>query len=189
MFLITGCGRSGTLYTATLLQQAGLDVGHECTGVDGAVSSLWAVRDSHYPLYHAQSCPDFDVALHQVREPLVTIASLTTAQAASWRWVARHIDIDPRWSVLRIAAEYWLAWNALCEARAVLTYRIEAIDAEWGRICALVGKDARRPRGLPTNINSRAHRCVTWTEIRDATPKAADIREMAARYGYTLEVQ
>lgn len=190
MFLVTGCGRSGTLYTATLLQAAGLDVGHEVCGDDGAVSSLWAVADTHYPVYHAQRRPAFDLVLHQVREPLNTIASLTTARYDSWLWAARHVALDLRWPVLRIAAEYWLAWNRLCEAQAALTYRIEAISEAWWRICELIGADVPRPAGIPTNIHSRAHGRVTWHDIEATTPQAADIREMATRYGYnTLEVQ
>lgn len=38
MLLITGCGRSGTHFTARLLQEIGLDVGHETLGKDGVAS-------------------------------------------------------------------------------------------------------------------------------------------------------
>ena len=109
MFLITGCGRSGTMYMAKMLQSAGLDVGHEALGQDGVVSSIWAVADDWYPSYHQQrKRPAFDVVLHQVREPLATIGSLTTAQPGSWRWNARHIPIRlGEDSVLQMAAK----WN------------------------------------------------------------------------------
>ena len=39
--LVIGCGRSGTLYTATVLQLLGIDVGHELPGRNGMVS-WWA---------------------------------------------------------------------------------------------------------------------------------------------------
>ena len=36
--VVTGCPRSGTLYTAKLLQAVGFDVRHEALGKDGIVS-------------------------------------------------------------------------------------------------------------------------------------------------------
>ena len=184
VFLITGCGRSGTSYTAKVLRAAGMDVGHERKGIHGTVSSLWAVESERYPYFHAQKRPEFDVVLHQVREPLATIGSLTTALKSSWRWNAQHIELDMDWSALRIAAEYWLQWNALCEDQAVMTYRVECIRTAWPDIGWTCGVLAQFPAGVPENVNRRTHRAVTWKEIYEETPHAASIQKMALRYGY-----
>ena len=185
MFLITGCGRSGTLYAATVLRAAGLDVGHEAAGKDGAVSSHWAVDDVLYPTYHQQGPrPQFDVILHQVREPLATIASLTTSRADSWLWNVRHVSIELLWSTLRIAADYWLQWNRIAEEQAILTYRVENMAGAWPRICEALSLDAQFPEGISTSINSRQHQQVSWQNIHEITPRYGEIVQMARRYGY-----
>ena len=38
MILVTGTGRSGTHYTAVVMQKLGLDIPHEAVGKDGASS-------------------------------------------------------------------------------------------------------------------------------------------------------
>jgi hypothetical protein len=66
-FLITGYPRSGTKYTAKVLNKTSLDVGHEFKGKDGCVS--WK---------HLPKALDFDLVLHQVRNPLKVIGSSHT---------------------------------------------------------------------------------------------------------------
>lgn len=190
MFLITGCGRSGTVYISKVLNQAGLDVGHEKLGRDGAVSPLWLVSDRRYPAYHQQgSRPEFDIILHQVRHPLGAIASLTTTAPKSWKWLLKHVPIDPRSHVLQMSAEFWLHWNIKAEDAAVYTYRIENLEWSWEKIKELTGArgcygDA--VAGVPENVNARSHINVTWDMIEDATPLAYQIRGLAEYYGYEL---
>ena len=186
MFLITGCGRSGTMYMAKVLQSAGLDVGHETLGTDGVVSSIWAVADDWYPSYHQQrKRPAFDVVLHQVREPLATIGSLTTAQPGSWRWNARHVPIRVgEDSVLQMAAKYWYWWNLIAGAGAQYRYRIEDLAQEWQPIQQVLGFQGALDRSLSRRTNSRPHKRVTWDEVERAVPDLP-IRELAEDYGYT----
>jgi hypothetical protein len=194
VILVTGCGRSGTLYIARVLQRLGLDVGHERLGRDGIVSSLWAVTDSKYPPYHQQGpYPMFNIVLHQVREPLATIGSLTTAQPISWDWTCKHIDVDRGAPVLRRAAEYWLRWNELCEHQAAYTYRIESLNEVWemwmGYVRStnsLLAEQAATAilDGLSTDVHHREHRAVTWEDVEAATPLYRDIKELARHYGY-----
>jgi hypothetical protein len=168
MFLITGCGRSGTKYMALCLRAMGFDVGHEAPRDDGVVSSVWAVEDAFYPPFHSQSRPAFDLVLHQVRHPLNCIASLTTARKDSWEWNARHIDLDLSESVVEVAASYWIQWNLLCEELASFTYQIETVGA----------------RGWPTvskTTNSRKHRRIDWTDLG---LYEVEVRWLARRYGY-----
>jgi hypothetical protein len=171
MFLITGCGRSGTSYTAAALRACGLDVGHEEPGVGGVVSSVWVVEDTYYPSFHAQHRPQFDLVLHQVRHPLPTIGSLTTAQDSSLRWNARHIELDLHQEKVLVAAQYWLNWNLLCESRAQYRYRIEAVTPGFRLVAPEVS----------VRLNSRKHRQVKWSDLGKYE---TSIREMSRRYGY-----
>jgi hypothetical protein len=184
-FLITGCGRSGTKYTAKVLQKAGLDVQHEKPGRDGTVSSVWAVEDTWYPGYHAQKRPEFDLILHQVREPLATIGSLTTALQGSWNWNARHIPIDPKAPSLIKAARYWYYWNLKIEEIAQHRYRVEDMKDEWEFLCMLLGCNCRLPN-VSKKTNSREHIRVNWLRLSQAVPDIyTELRTMSERYGYT----
>lgn len=182
MFLITGCGRSGTLYMAKALRLAGFAVGHEELGPAGAVSSQWAVDTEHYPYYHQQGPrPVFDIVLHQVREPLATIGSLTTSLPQSWRFVGEFVPVTG--DVVLDAAAYWYHWNLLAESQAVFTYRIEALERAWPRIMAVLGGDAPYEvvRGLPKNVNARDHVAVQWKGLGAYRDK---IEGLSRRYGY-----
>lgn len=187
MFLITGCGRSGTKYMARVLRAAGLDVGHETLGADGVVSSIWAVEDEYYPAYHHQGPrPEFDVVLHQVREPLATIGSLTTALPGSWKWNARHVPIVvEEHSVLDMAIMYWYWWNHLCQMVSDYRYRIENLEQEWYTLQQLIGFTGELDRSIPKTVNSRRHRIVTWDDVKRAQPHLP-VKNLAARYGYEL---
>lgn len=188
MFLITGCGRSGTTYITTALQRCGLDVGHERYGRDGIVSGFYAVDAPRYPGRHPNPRPLFDVVLHQVRHPLRTIASVTTGR--SMTWAQPFVPVEPGASTLRWACYYWLAWNRAAEGQAAFTYRIEALEAAWPKLQEALGFDAGYSvtAGIPRAINARRHRRVTWAGVHRAAPEIyADIRALALRYGYTLE--
>jgi len=188
MFLITGCGRSGTVYMSKVLNRAGLRVGHERAGEDGAVSPIWVVGGKHYPRYHQQGQrPEFDLVLHQVRHPLQAIASLTTTMPSSWKWLAKHVPICLEDHVVQLAAEFWLYWNLLAQGASEYMYRIEDLEQAWPRIRQLTG--AKGPygdavEGIPKDTNKRSHRVLTWHEIESATPLAGAIRRLAKQYGY-----
>jgi hypothetical protein len=78
-FVITGCGRSGTNYIATVMRRMGVSCGHENVfrhqsrppfdfhGYDGDASWLAAPW--------LTSLPDDVVAIHQLRDPMPTIRS------------------------------------------------------------------------------------------------------------------
>tara|TARA_R110000824_G_scaffold18563_3_gene73324 strand:- start:410 stop:1123 length:714 start_codon:yes stop_codon:yes gene_type:complete len=63
--LITGAPRGATKSTAIFLYELGLDIHHERNKKNGTVSSL-----------HTHLHEDYDVVLHQTREPLASIKSL-----------------------------------------------------------------------------------------------------------------
>lgn len=76
-FLITGCGRSGTLYTSQLLTAAGVACGHESAC---RVSGFKGMGDlvgeaSWYAAAYLEDLPDDVVVIHQVRQPLAVASS------------------------------------------------------------------------------------------------------------------
>lgn len=81
--LVTGCGRSGTLYITSCLQKLGLDVRHEepvppngVMGKDGMVSWFMTVDDSNPALGPGRKYYEFEYVLQLVRHPLKVIASV-----------------------------------------------------------------------------------------------------------------
>ena len=186
MILITGSGRSGTTYMARALQRCGLDMPHERLGRDGTVSSLYCFDAPWYPgKKHAVPRPEFDVILHQAREPLASIASIQTGR--SWDWTCQFLPVGEDAPLLQRACYNWLVFNEEAERQAVLTYRIEALEKVWPTLQRLIGFNAPYSviADLPRTINSRKHSDVTWGEVKEAAPEIYDaIRGAAGRYGY-----
>jgi hypothetical protein len=187
MFLITGCGYSGTKYTAMLLRRGGLSVGHEESGDDGAVSGGWCIDCERYPAFHQQgSRPDFDVILHQVRHPLDTISSHLSARNRLWWWNCRHISARECEPDIVKATSYWLEWNIKAEAQAELTYRIEHIAERWGEVMDAIGCNLDYDTcasGLSKKTNTHGGGVeVGWSDIPVGWRGA--VRSLARRYGY-----
>ena len=74
--IIIGCGRSGTGYIHKFFQRAGLDFGHEVEMQNG--------QSNHYKTFDDLS--EYDVILHQIREPLKVISSLQTFREDTWNY-------------------------------------------------------------------------------------------------------
>lgn len=185
MFLITGAGRSGTKYMARALQRCGLDVGHEQVATDGIVSSFYCFDAPGYPGKHPAPRPQFDLILHQVREPLASIASIQTGR--SWDWTCQFLPVSEDAPLLRRACYNWLVFNEEAERQAVLTYRIEALENVWPTLQRLIGFEAPYSAiaNLPRTVNARKHSSVTWSNVKQAAPEIHDdIRNAAVRYGY-----
>ena len=188
MFLITGAGRSGTKYMAAVLRRCGLDVGHERLGRDGIVSGFYCFEAERYPgRNHPAPRPEFEVILHQVRDPLRTIASVTTGRSRAW--AQQFVPVEAGASPLRWACYYWLTWNLEAERQALWTYRIEALPDVWLDLQRVLCFDAdyATAAGVPTNLNARKHSAVTWDDVRREAPELmTGIRATAGRYGYEL---
>jgi len=184
-FLITGSGRSGTKYISAVLRVCGLGVGHERLGIDGCVSGFYCFETDHYPGAHVSPRPKFDVILHQVREPLKSIASVTTGR--SRKWAQQFVNVEKDASPLRWACHYWLTWNKEAERQALFTYRVEALKDVWPKLQEALSFNA--PYSLvseiPKTINKRPHRPCNWNQIKEAAPEIYDeIKDAAWRYGY-----
>jgi hypothetical protein len=181
--LITGCGRSGTGYISRLLSSAGLSMGHEAFGLDGISDWHLAVNDEKYEkIEKFYGCRfDFEIVLHQIRNPLSVISSAQTLNATpevgSWYYIAKHIPcISQNDHVLVKAMKYWVFWNMFAERRAKYTYRIEDIDIELDKIAKLIGValDTKCLETIPRNINTRGHSMVTWEQLRELDSAMCD---------------
>lgn len=163
--LITGCGRSGTKYTAMLLRLMGFDVGHESLGADGIVSWYLAANCDSSPYGPGSQGLEFDHVFHQVRHPLQVIPSVGSLLEKSWKFVALHTGIDLEEPVLLRSARYWLTWNEFAERKAAWRYRIECLPTLYEEFCRRLGiaADPALLSRLPTTINARPGFLAEWS--------------------------
>ena len=147
---VAASARSGTRYAAKMWQKLGLDVGHEYVGAGGTSSSPFVSPRVKYPAVpsrppkgrciHIGEHPsqfEFEHVVHQVRHPLKVVDSM--------RWTPAQVNYLTAYGVpasktllVRAVRICWL-WNTLCGQIAETRYRIEDIDVELSRLCALVG--------------------------------------------------
>jgi hypothetical protein len=141
--LIVACPRAATRFTYNLLNHFNINVGHEETKSDGAVSSL-----------HLYTEEKFDYIAHQIRDPLKCIASLhkinwQEKEALSWATDSGYFKMlsndlknnessqsrHSTWTSLlerikdgnmtRKCMKAYLEWNKAAKEMATFTYRIE----------------------------------------------------------------
>lgn len=174
LLCVTGCPRSGTLYSANVWRRAGLDIGHEHTRGDGTVSFLFGVNDpAGYPAmpwaYPKGRCAhvgerrdyfEFQCFWHQVRTPLKTIGSMAlVVPNDQWDWFRRHIPLaPPRADKRLLGLELWVRWNKLCQEQAQWTYCVEDMPRLWPRMLLKLGL---RPRPMP-DVRKDMHRSLRW---------------------------
>ncbi len=163
--LITGCGRSGTKFAASLLQHLGLDVRHEEMGADGIATWCMAVQSDDSPWGGGRRSVKFATILHQVRHPLAVIPSLTTFTPPSWEFIAQHVSCPISEPILLRAAKYWYYWNLEAEKIAQWRYRIETLPNIFPAFCSRVGvkPDPTALAKTSTMVNSRKTRpALRW---------------------------
>lgn len=212
--LITGCGRSGTLYAAEVWRRLGLDIRHErpiphhgTMGEDGASSWLMAVNDPNPPFGASAADYEFEVTIHQVRHPLKVIASTAQFILAKGELAPNYIErnipefrlspeeevLTERQQLILQAARYWYHWNRLAEAKATLTVQLEQFEKALPDLCEMVGIDYQEEalESVAPNTNHRhiylneALWTVDWDELRSLDEELTDrIRSLAANYGY-----
>ena len=145
-FVITGCGRSGTTYTARLLSQLGCQCTHEkfFTGSKPSpLRGLLARRGLHQlgwkpPVIGEaawEAAPwlpllaDSTQVFHQIRHPLEFIRSRQKKGWVHGRFRNRHLPHIPKMNKAEFAAlpleqqaawlaRFWIDWNALVESRS-----------------------------------------------------------------------
>lgn len=210
-FLVTGCGRSGTGYTAALLRALGVPCGHEAVfrpDLLAAGTVDWPAsrpgEASWLGAPHLLALPEGTVVLHQVREPVAVVRSHLRLGFFSHR--TPFLDFaEEHYPELRGGAEverclrYWLGWNRLVELAAGIDaleyyrYRLEDVGPELvGDLLEVLGAPrgrdevARALAAVPRDTNTRgAERLArpTWFELPAGELRDA-VAELAAAYGY-----
>lgn len=189
MFVVLACSRSGTKYAAKFYRRLGFDFNHEKIGEDGGVG--WNVS-----LPGCVADDDFDVVLHQVRNPVNVIQSLPTHNKCMWGVLSRHLGPFHKEKLIR-CVQYWVAMNRNCEARAQMTYRVE--DLKKGtetvkRLSGLLGFDSNAVPEMGTRVNSRRNRKrqyikLRFSRVREFSGELYDeLCDMMCRYGYGGDV-
>ena len=192
MLLITGCGRSGTHYTARLLQEMGLDVPHERVGKDGAASWKHIVSGTFVYIGKGREAEidssGFDRILHQVRHPLKVIASMQTFSDSTWSYMAQSIDLDLKAKPVKRAMQAWVRWNQLVAAKASWRFQIERLAENFSEFCLHAGLPAQPMPHVPHEAkDSRTARFkpVSWADLLKLDAALAEeVRQLALEYGY-----
>jgi hypothetical protein len=212
--LITGCGRSGTLYSAKLFSELGLDIlheldtsGHTERGGDGFSSWFLAVDDPHPPQGPTSVGNEFRYTLHQVRHPLLVIASfaqfILQKGSRSYPFLEKYIpeltsisgkkELCFKEKLLLQAALYWYEWNLLALKKATDTVQLENIGAELPGLCDALGIhfDADVLDRVSATTNERGIYIqdepwvISWEELESLDPILTEkIRRLAETFGY-----
>lgn len=128
--LVVGHPRTGTGYTAKLLQSWGLDVQHERMGEDGTSNWTYAAVESDAPLFDGRfSDHEWHTIIYCVRDPRGTIASVaytedTNEASLNYRikWGKYKLTDNKLTNAIRSIA----SWDKLiCKINPHITFRIE----------------------------------------------------------------
>jgi hypothetical protein len=212
--LITGCGRSGTMYAAEVWRSLGLDIRHErpisphgSMGRDGVSSWFLTVDDPHPPFGPSAAGYEFDFVLHLVRHPLKVIPSVAQfimqKGVVSPQYIERHVAetrlneeelaLPPKQRLILRAARYWYYWNLLAQAKADETIQVERLIFGLPRLCELLDveyeADAANKISKHTNARWQYVRedpwSLEWDEMETLDHSlCVKIYELAASYGY-----
>lgn len=174
-------GRSGTVYTAEVLRAVGLDIGHELNGVDGAVGGVfWKGQRRILSRY--------DRILHQVRNPLDTISSLTTA---NWRTFEKYL-VNLKFPACKMPANIcemsmlsWVLYTTWADSRAEWTFQVERLPEVFEKLCDCFGIERQPLPDLPQDLNSRPHETYTLADLEKVnTALAQVVHYKGILYGY-----
>lgn len=199
LLLITGCGRSGTSYIATLLTQCGLEFGHENAEKNGVCSWFLAVDGPKFRANFPDPSTHYQHVFHQVRNPLDVISS----------WYFNYEDVSPKvWNnFIRVhvpqikakdpplvrCAKYWYYWNLLAEKKAEWRYRIEDIHHEIyefeKRLGVVLKKDGFLRVREDINTWKKIEKKLIWADLKEALDPNdfKRIVSLAKKYGYSTK--
>jgi len=212
-FVVTGCARSATGYTAKAIEQSGVYCSHERVfGNKTVFNGQMNVHKSEFDTWGESSwwaarlvdkLPEQVAVLHQVRNPIKVIRSFWTLNLRAFKWIRHGMlqvfeDSDDD---LLFYIKHWIAWNKLIESRQTTApgsvyyrYRIEDLcfpNSVASKVAEIAGVDpgifSDTLSKLKKDINHRKPKSkITWRDVPESTWKAALCR-LAARYGYTEE--
>ena len=191
--LITGSGRSGTGYIATVLNQLGVRCGHEGWWNPTGLQESDLAADASWCALAMEPWRFAGTVVHQVRHPLDVISSLAKLPDEGVYRELRHtlmpwVPTDP----IEHAMLSWFTYVEAAERLSALTYRIDDIDGPLvNRLARLAGVDARPGdaerllANIPETVNWHgAGPRLNWVEL----PKGGlrdSIMDWARTWGWT----
>lgn len=191
---VIACPRSGTLFISKFIQEAlQIPADHETRSNNVGVHVDWSLPANKGAL------KNYSHVIHQAREPLSVISSLTTI---AWRqhYRARRFEdvsgfdtIDQ--SRLLMAMKLYYHWNLKCESLSEWTYKVENIGSGkidvLDKICSYLGKKTIDYSYIleycknNNKINSRTHKKYTWEDLEaESSDLTLKIQKLAKRLGY-----
>lgn len=211
--LVTGCARSGTLYTTLVLRSLGLDIRHERPiwpngrmGRDGMVSWYMAVDDPKPPHGPCAINYAFDHTIHQVRHPLNVIPSVAQfilRYPIVYRFILRNlpkirddneVNMPEKKRLLLEASRYWIYWNDFAEKKADQLIRLEYLEDSLPALCEYLQVSYRHNAIATISHNINHRQCyvkseqpwiLTWSDLSLLNHDLCEnVRVQAARYGY-----
>jgi len=212
--LVTGCGRSGTLYATEVWRSLGLDIRHErpvppngVMGKDGMASWFMTVDDPDPPFGPSANQYSFQYIIQQVRHPLKVIASVAQfilrmdpsskayieRNCVGARLTEQQLQLDDTARLIMQAALYWYYWNQMAETKANVTVQVETLPLVLPGLCQEMDLKYRHDRveNIPNTINRRQNYIretpwvISWEHIRQLDEKLyIQIFDLAKKYGY-----
>lgn len=195
-FVISGTGRSGTVYISWLLDTLGIPTRHEYfygpkgyhkrIGVKGEVSWLAA------PFLEGYS----GKILHQTRHPIKTINSFVSVKAVDKtrmhnkyiRFIDEHFDMGD--DLLENAMRFYVQWNEEISKHAGYHFRIEDLEDVVPEIFAYLGYSCpdnyKDVIASSKKLNSKSKPQITFEDLPKGSHLDA-LYEAAKKYGYQLD--
>lgn len=208
--VVTGCGRSGTLYMSKYFNAMGLGVQHEQHGVDGI--SSWYVgspdRANITKNYYSSKMRGIKV-IHLVREPMAVMSSMRRCEALRNR---AGLDIFRRMYPNLVdmrqpdfLATWWVEWNKNVRRVWDVDYTLRVENAPRPSIIKEICSLAEVPftmdivkgiQSIPTNTHHIEEKYreelmstspqvledLTWIDL--SLRQADQVAELACLFGY-----
>jgi hypothetical protein len=192
--LVTGCGRSGTMWTAAALSSAGIDCGHERAFTPGYPdrparwgTGWWTAEVSGHAAPFTPLPDTYVVRL--VRHPINVVTSIIHRRKRGQfgrderarEFIEKHAPgVTSIEDPIERAATYWVRWNRLVVADETL--RLEDIDQQTVIRLARIINDQASLTTLPPRLNRtrRAVQPIRWRDIKHVPGLVDAMRE----YGY-----
>lgn len=113
-FVITGCGRSGTLFMTKVFEILGFEIGHE--GILKNGTSSWYLTERSHSMYIKRLFKNHNTTfIHIVRHPLHVISSMYLCEHLKNRLALDFVrKYYPEWKLnngLQSVVVWWIFWN------------------------------------------------------------------------------
>jgi len=180
--LITAVPRSGTGYISKLLTSCGIDAPHEVIGLDGIVSWRGIIENIN----------DCNIIVHQVRNPLKVISSLTIIMPQSWKFIFDNLNLPmPKDLIYRSMITYYY-WNKLIEnKKPIHRYKIEEIDVNIPYLFGLFNKEMCIIPEIEKDYNTKYSHRKKYVDYKLMKSIDADlaqkILEISTNYNYFIK--